>query len=245
MNLAPILPLVTVGLSVLLAFPLRSDAQQRKAAVDVDIDAMTGETQFSAPCGVDHMNLIWAIPVEFWKVVFAQDPSMAESQRAEIIGALQEFVIFGVVQADITEAGAFDFYSEAEVSAAMTMAFTDGDGNARAIEKSESVPDDAQLLLSSMKPVLTAAMGPLGQNFHFIVVKDKDGISDSNSEAGRAWNPYAFGELTVNLKNRAGAALSAKLEGPVDALFVPRKCPNGKNAHITWKFCPWTGAELD
>lgn len=233
--------LVATSLAMALAFPVRSDAQQRKPMADIDTDAITGEMQFSAPCGADHMNLIWAIPVEFWQAVFAQDPSMTEQQRTEILAALQEFVIFGVVQADIAETGAFDFYSEAEIVAALNMVFIDADGKSRVIEKSASVPDDAQRLLSSMTPVLTAAMGQLGQNLHFIVVKDEASVSAD----GRAWDPYAFGELTMNLKNRDGAVLSAKLAGPIDALFVPRKCPNGKNAHVTWKFCPWTGVELE
>ncbi len=242
MNRSLIFPLVTASLAMVLAFPVRSDAQQRKAMADVDIDALTRETQFSAPCGADHMNLIWAIPVEFWKVVFEQDPSMTDSQRVELIAALQKFVVFGVVQANIAETGAFDFYSRAEIAGALNMAVTDADGKSRVIVKSESVPADAQQLLDAIKPILTAAMGPLGQNLHFIVVKDEGGVSES--DAGRAWDPYAFGELTMNLKTRNGAALSAKLAGPVDALFVPRKCPNGNSAHVTWKFCPWTGVEL-
>ena len=240
MNRSPILPLVTASLAIGLAFPICSDAQQRKPMADIDTDAMTGETQFSAPCGSDHMNLIWAIPIEFWKASFALDATMTEQQRSEVIGSLEKFAIFGVVQADIAETGAFDFYREEELIAALKMAFTDSDGNTHIISRAESIPDQTQHLLDAIKPVLTAAMGPLGQNFHFIVIKDENGV-----RGGRAWDPYAFGELTINLKTRDGAPLSAKLAGPIDALFVPRKCPNGKNAHVTWKFCPWTGVELE
>ena len=207
--------------------------------VDVDTDALTGQTQFSAPCGADHMNLIWVIPIEFWKAAFEQDPSMTAQQRAQIIGALEEFVIFGIVQADISDVGAFDFYSNAEVSGGLKMSYTDTEGNSRAIKLADEVPSDAQQLLGAMKPILTAAMGNMGQNFHFMVVEDNDGTGK------RAWDPYAFGDTTVELKTRGGAELKAKLEGPVDALFVPRKCPNGKDAHVSWKFCPWTGEKLD
>ena len=213
-------------------------AQERKDAVDIDTDAMTSQTQFSAPCGADHMNLIWVIPIEFWKAAFAQDPSMTPQQRAEIIGALEEFVIFGVVQADISNLGAFNFYSESEVRGAVKLSFTDANGNARAIKLADTIPPDAQALLGAMKPILTAAMGNMGQNFHFLVVKDEDG------QGGRAWDPFAFGKLSVGLQSRDGKALNAELDSPVDALYVPRKCPNGKDAHVTWKFCPWTGQEL-
>ena len=228
--------------AMLLAFPVSSDAQQRKAMADIDTDAMTGETQFSAPCSSGHMNLIWAIPVEFWKASFASDDSMSEQQRTEIIASLEDFVIVGVVQADIGDSGAFDFYSEEEVTAALKIAFTDTDGRTRSIAEAEDIPEATQQLLNAIKPILTAAMGQMGQNFHFVVIKDEATGSDGSKR--RAWDPYAFGELTLSLKSREGAALSAKLPGPIDALFVPRKCPNGKNAHVTWKFCPWTGVEL-
>jgi hypothetical protein len=200
---------------------------------------MTTQTQFSAPCGAEHMNLIWVIPVEFWKAAFEQDPSMDAAQRAEIVGALEEFVIFGIVQADISSFGSFNFYPESEVAGGLKLSYTDAEGKARAIKLADQIPPDAEQLLGAMKPILSAAMGNMGENFHFMVVKDEDGTG------GRAWDPYAAGTLTVNLKARTGDELAAELDGPIDALFVPRKCPNGKDAHVTWKFCPWTGEKLD
>jgi hypothetical protein len=213
-------------------------AQERKPMAAIDTDGLTGDTQISAPCGSDHMNLIWAIPVEFWKAAFASDPSMTPAQSAEIIGALEEYVIIGIVQADIGDAGQFDFYSEDEVRGALNMSFTDADGKAREIVPTNQVGLEAQQLLAALKPMLSAAMGNMGQNLHFIVINDDAG------ESGRTWDPYAPGVLAVDLKTRAGKALEGRMEGPINALFVPRKCSNGKDAHVTWKFCPWTGEEL-
>ena len=213
-------------------------AQQRRASADVDIDGLTADTQISAPSGGDHMNMIWAIPIEFWKAAFAADASMTPTQRAEIIGALEEYVVIGIVQADIGDAGDFDFYTEGEVRKELNMSFTDADGNNRPIIPTDQVGTDAQQLLATLKPMLSAAMGNMGENLHFIVVDDDAG------EAGRTWDPYAVGVLHVDLKTRAGEALNGKMAGPINALFVPRKCPNGKDAHVTWKFCPWTGEAL-
>ena len=213
-------------------------AQERKELGDIDTDALMSDTQISAPCEADHMNLIWAIPIEFWKAAFASDPSMTPAQRAQIIGALEEYVIFGIVQADIGDAGEFDFYSEAEVRNAVEMGFTDANGTTRKITPTDQIGTEAQQLIATLKPMLSAAMGSMGQNLHFIPVDDDAG------EAGRTWDPYAPGVLHFHLKTRAGKTLKGEMEGPVNALFVPRKCPNGKNAHISWKFCPWTGEEL-
>lgn len=213
-------------------------AQERKAMADIDSDALTGDTQISAPCGADHMNLIWVIPIEFWKAAFAADASMTPAQKAEIIGALEEYVIFGIVQADIGDLGEFDFYTEGEVRKELKMSFADAEGKSRPIAPTDQVGQEAQQLLAALKPMLSAAMGNMGQNLHFVVVNDDAG------EAGRTWDPYAGGVLNVDLKTRDGKALNGKMDGPINALFVPRKCPNGKDAHVTWKFCPWTGEVL-
>lgn len=237
----PLAPLLSAacGIALLFASAQGAAAQERKAMADIDTDGLTGDTQFSAPCGPDHMNLIWAIPIEFWKAAFAADPSMTPAQQAEIVGALEEYLIIGVVQADIGDAGEFDFYSEDEVRASMAMSFVGENGKRREIAPTNEVGPEAQQLLAALKPMLGAAMGNMGQNLHFIVVNDEAG------EGARTWDPYEAGEFVVNLKTRTGAALEGVMDGPINALFVPRKCPNGKDAHVTWKFCPWTGEALE
>ena len=205
---------------------------------DVDPDTLSSDTRISAPCDGDHMNLIWAIPVEFWKAAFVKDPSMTPAQKAEIIRAIEEYIIIGIVQADIRVTGDFEFYSEVEIRNQLKMSFTDAMGKTRPISPTDQVGPDAQQLLAELKPMLSAAMGKMGQNLYFIVVNDDAG------EAGRTWDPYAPGVLNVDLKTRADKALEGRMEGPINALFVPRKCPNGKDAHVTWKFCPWTGEAL-
>lgn len=233
-----LVPLWFAVCGLFLVLNPNAEAQERKAMVDINSDALTGDTQISAPCGSDHMNLIWAIPIEFWKAAFAGDPSMTPAQKAEFIGALEEYVIIGIVQADIDDAADFDFYSEGEVRKSLKMSFTDADGKSRSIVPTDEVGREAQQLLAALKPMLSAAMGNMGQNLHFIVVNDDAG------EAGRTWDPYASGVLNVDLQTRGGKALEGRMDGPINALFVPRKCPNGKDAHVTWKFCPWTGKEL-
>ena len=205
---------------------------------EIDSDALTRDTQTTAPCDSDHMNLIWAIPVEFWKAAFASDPTMTPAQKTEIVAALEEYVIIGIVQADVGALGAFGFYPEEEVREGLSMTFTDVDGNERDIVPAAEIGVEAQALLAALKPILSAAMGNMGENLHFIV------IDDDLDGTGRTWDPYAAGMLSIDLKTRDGEALNGRLEGPINALFVPRKCPNGKDAHVTWKFCPWTGKEL-
>jgi len=95
------------------------------------------------------------------------------------------------------------------------------------------------LLLSMFKPMLGAAMGNMGENFHFFTLIDED-------ETGtRVIDPYRSGILKFNFAKRDGEQLKTQIEFPLNELFVPRKCPNGKDAHISWKYCPWTGKLLE
>jgi hypothetical protein len=50
--------------------------------------------------------------------------------------------------------------------------------------------------------------------------------------------------LTFDLKTRKDVQLTSRVGMPLDSLFKPRFCPNGKKAHISWEFCPWSGKKL-
>jgi hypothetical protein len=60
----------------------------------------------------------------------------------------------------------------------------------------------------------------------------------------RVIDPYGPGRLTVQLEKRDGDFMAARVELPINALFAPRLCSDGREARITWKFCPWTGERL-
>ena len=57
-------------------------------------------------------------------------------------------------------------------------------------------------------------------------------------------DPYLQGLISVQIAKRNGDLMTADIEMPLNSLFVPRKCPNGKDAHISWKYCPWSGKLL-
>lgn len=81
-------------------------------------------------------------------------------------------------------------------------------------------------------------MGNLGSNMHFFV------LADRNANDERIIDPYEVNALRIGLKKSDGERLNVVLETPLNSLFVPRTCPNGKPAHVSWKFCPWGGERL-
>jgi hypothetical protein len=58
-------------------------------------------------------------------------------------------------------------------------------------------------------------------------------------------SPYEAGTLRFTMGASGDlTAIEGGIETPMNALFVPRLCPNGRPAHVSWKVCPWDGTAL-
>jgi hypothetical protein len=119
----------------------------------------------------------------------------------------------------------------------MNVEFVRPDGSVEAISHTDPSDPDLRIMLDQMRPILAQAMGSLGQNFYFFPLPDRD------DDGERLLSPYEKGMIRVKLSN-ADAVHMAELELPLDSLFVPRLCPNGKPAHVSWDYCPWSGKKL-
>jgi len=217
-----------------------SMAAERKPLKDVDIDAFTTDTQV-IPGGVGdyHVALALWIPNEFWESIFSRDATTDEASKKAMLDALSGITLLAVVQADITPLGAFKFYSKEEIEAKMLVSFTDASGKRQRLSLMQTVSPDLEIVLGVFKPILGAAMGNLGNNMHFYVLNDKSKASP------RLLDPYRKGSISIQLSKRNKILMTGDIEMPLNSLFVPRKCPNGKDAHISWKYCPWTGKRLE
>ena len=230
--------LFTIMLTMTVA--ATSMAAQKMPLKDVDTDAFTTDTQV-APKGTgdDHVALVWWIPNEFWETILYRDTTTSESDKKVMLNAMAGISLLAVVQSDISPLGAFTFYPKEEIENRMEISYFDLDGKKHSLSPMQTINPDLQVILGVFKPILSAAMGNLGNNMHFYVLNDK---SESSS---RLLDPYKEGQLNVQLMRRDKAIMNASIEMPLNALFIPRKCPNGKDAHISWKYCPWTGKKLE
>ena len=213
-------------------------AVERKKLSAIDTDKLTTDTQVTATCGDDHLNLVWWIPHEFWQATFVNDQSTSETDKREILDTMKPYSILAICQADISNFGAFKFYSKSEVLNKLVLKVESANGRVREITPVKNVDSDLDIMLSAFKPILSAAMGNLGENLHFYVLKDTDGAGN------RQIDPYSAGSLGIQMRERDGTRLETSIELPLNSLYVPRKCPNGKDARVTWKFCPWSGQKL-
>jgi hypothetical protein len=230
-----------ISAMIVLTVSNYSTAADKTPLRNVDIDALTIETQgFMFPeAGDDHLAFVWWIPNEFWEATLSQDTTISKTDQDEILEALSGISLLAVIQADMTYFGAFKFYSKEEIEKQMLVSFTGVSGKRQKISLKQTLNPDLEILLGALNPILGAAMGNMGDNFHFYVLNDKSNFSY------RLLNPYRKGQLNVQLAKRNDELMIGSLEMPLNSLFIPRKCPNGKNAHISWKFCPWTGIRLE
>jgi len=129
-------------------------------------------------------------------------------------------------------------YWEAVFSQDDTINARDAEKIETKLETVDSVDPDLSMVLDMLKPVLAASIGEMGNNMHFLVLEHEPG------QSGQSVDPYGAGRIELRAKRRDGEQLQANIELPLDSLHVPRMCPNGKPAHVSWKFCPWSGERL-
>lgn len=217
-----------------------SMAAEKKPLEDIDTDAFTSDTQVTPKgAGDNHMALAWWIPNEFWESIFSRDASTSASDKRAMLDAMSGVSLLAVVQADISAFGAFKYYSKEEIEQSMTLSYTGADGQKQSLSPVQTIDPDLEVVLGVFKPILGAAMGNLGNNMHFYVLNDRAKSSP------RLLDPYRKGQIDIQLARRDKVLMDASIEMPINALFVPRKCPNGKDAHISWSYCPWTGKRLE
>lgn len=212
---------------------------EKKPLQSIDIDELIKETQVSFKTqNTHHAALVWWIPLEFWNVSFDKDVTLSDQQKKTMIDALSGISLLAVVQADISTLGSFQYYTKEEIEQNMSISVTAVDGKQQRLEPMQKINPDLEILLSTMKPIFGAAMGNMGTNMSFYVLNDR---APANS---RLIDPYQEGVINIQLAMKTNERIASAIELPLNSFFVPRKCPNGKDAHVSWKYCPWTGTKL-
>jgi hypothetical protein len=210
-------------------------ALSRKPIKDVDVTALTGELQKTAPG--DGIHMAWWIPTEFWEASVADDANMSQSDKDELVRVMSKYSLLAVAQADVSRFGTIQFYERSVIVNGMKIELKDGK-KTRELQPIDDYPDELGMLLKIMTPMLESALGNTGKNLNFFVLSDE-------SKEGRLISPYGSSILSVTLTDKKGTALEPiRFEMPLDSLYVPRMCPNGKPAHVSWTVCPWDGTKL-
>ena len=211
---------------------------------------MVEETQIMPNCSDDELAMVWWIPQEFWIVSMEQDPSIPRSAKEEMLALFKDIAILCVVQSELTDMGSTYPYSKAKVLRGMTVNYTDSNGKSRRLVPKEQIDEDLDYLLNTVvSGIMEGIVGNFGKNMHYYVFDNRSTSSsvfdNQSSSSSVKVDPFKEGMLNVNLTGEGGGRLKADIQMPLDCLFVPRICPNGKEAHISWSYCPWTGKKLN
>ena len=223
----------------LIASTITAFSIEKKPLEQVNIDAFTEDTQvMPIGSGDNHIAIIWWIPTEYWESILLRDTSTSKADKKAMIDTLSGTSLLAVAQADISQLGAFKLYSKKGISKKMTISCTSADGENVKLSPIKEINPDLEVVLGTFKPILGAALGHLGKSLHFFVLNDK------SKSSKRLLDPYSKGQIRIKIPRKDKVVLNANIDLPLNSLFVPRKCPNGKDAHISWSYCPWTGKNL-
>lgn len=205
-------------------------AQQKRDLKEVDLDAMLNETQIVSD-DEDYVDLIWWIPTEYWKAVYAQDSSIPEDEATQMTSLLKDYDIVAAVRGKIGYFGGVTFQDEASIRNDLLFEY---DGVTYDAMDTKDLAPDLKSFIDIMRPMFSNMMGNMGENLYFVVYQD--GASN-----GGIVDPYGDKQLTLTLSD-----FSDTLQFPLSSLLQPKKCPkDGALYNGKWEYCPFHGNALE
>ncbi len=212
---------------------------KKKLLVDVSMSTFVSNIKVPLKgAGDNHIAIALWLPHEFWKSVFDRNNNLSEANKTLAHSMMEGFSLLAVLQADTTPPETYKFYSKETIMKKMVISFADAKGNLVKLSPMHTIDPSPKAILDGIKPALESIVGNAGKNFHFFVLDDKHGSSK------RLLDPYKKGSIKLQLIKRNNSIITGEIELPLNCLYVPLKCPNGRDAHISWEFCPWTGTQL-
>lgn len=225
--------IVLLTTSLFLVFANLSFAAEQKKIEDVSHSALQAEL-IASQSKVDKFQYIQWIPFEYWQVILNEEKSMTAEGKQKLLEQLQPYFMLAVVDGRVETLGSMKFTPVEELRKNIEVIYIDKDQIVNKLSAEQNPGSEMNLFIKMMKPVLSQMVGEIGQNMEFFVFKDPT--------EKRLVSPYKPGKLQVKVNGAASNPLEIQL--PLDSLFVPRKCPNGKPAHVSWNYCPWSGKKL-
>lgn len=230
--------LLLVGLATSALF-----SAERKSLKDVDLTALSQDIQtiHQGPLedGTNFVAIALWLPQEYWQTVMDKNAALPAANKAKLLETMKGVTMLALVQGDVTPLGRFDFYQRDEIEKKLEISVIATDGKRRDLKPMKEISGELQGVLAVFKPVMAAAMGNMGRSMEIFV------LDNTNEDGSRILDSYEPGQIDIRMVRRDGSTMDSTIELPLNALYVPRKCPNGKDAHISWKFCPWTGVPLE
>jgi len=219
----------TLGMQLAVAMITSLYAARPAAANEVDLTALTQETQkISQKAG--EVTFVWWIPEEFWKASLAQQKQLSAEQIEGFLKVLKPYIVVVAVKGKIGLSSTF----ESEEFIRANTKVIDSQGNACSPLSDADVDAAAKGVLGMIKPMFANTMGALGKNMHIVL------FSAKTADGRQVIDTKKRGQFKVAMANQ-----ELKWRLPFDSVLPKQTCPKCKeDCKGSWIFCPWCGTKL-
>lgn len=199
------------------------------SARSADIQKVIQDTQRIAQ-EPSRLTLVWWIPTEFWNVVRQNYPKVTDEAHAQLTKAMDDYLVFVVVCADVGPLGGMLPKDRAAIEANTTLSVG---GKVIAPLTKDTMSADVLNFVTIMKPMMANMLGQFGQGMEFLVYPN----SPKGGEKISAVKPGSFSYTAF------GHRYDWKL--PIGSLLPPKM--NEKTKQVfpgDYLFDPYTGEKL-
>ena len=188
------------------------------------------DTQRTTQANGDITMVMW-MPQQFWEEAMKGNPALTDEGRAQVLAPLADYALFGVMRAKVGGARISDIQPKAELLKNLKL-----EVNGKAVEPlaPESIAPGAQMLLSTLKPAMTAMGGAALQGMEFVVFPAKaDGkpLIDALQAGSVQVSLY---DQTYRFRTPLGSLLPVKVDAKT-----------GEEFPGNYSFNPFTGEKLN
>jgi hypothetical protein len=209
-----------------LAFALALPA----GAYAADMAKLTMETR-QITQGTDQTStMVWWLTHAFWDTSLTANTAVTPAVRTQLMAALDEYLVFAVARVKPGASGAMEGRPSTEL---LENAKLEVNGKAIAAVAPAAVKPNAQAVLSSFKPALAGALGPIGAGMEFILYPNKQGTAKLVDELQAGQVSFALYEQTYKWRLPLGSLLPGKLDPKTNEDFPGN-----------YQFNPYTGDKL-
>lgn len=172
--------------------------------------------------GEDMKQVFW-LPQVYWELALKDSPYGTEATIKEINSIVENYAVFAISDVTIS---AFSGIKKNELESVELI--VDG----KVYNTIESIPDNLESLLSSLKPVFSKMLGQFGNSIEVFAFDNSDKIIPLNLESGK---------FSVKVNNET---FDYRL--PLASLVEKKVCPeDNEKLNGNWMYCPWHGKKLE
>ncbi len=226
-----------------LFFASTLSAAERKPLKEVNVALMMRECELLPATNRDpdgrYIGKAFWIPHAYWQVIFAKNETMPDKERQDALKQLDGVFLVGLLLGEHQPApNPTQFYDRKEILKGFKISVIDTQGKRKMLSITEKTNPFIDFVLKNMRPMVEGTIGEAGKHLEIVVIDNR------NPDGSPIIDAYGPGRIDIRMVRESGQNVDSYTELPMNSLYVPRKCPNGRDADISWKFCPWTGQRL-